>query len=52
MLYYMKNKRMESVHLYIIRCMENHKIHHLCCTTYKSVFDTPNESVTFTPKIR
>ena len=24
----------------------------LCCTTYKSVFDTPNKSVTFTPKIR
>ena len=24
----------------------------LCCITHKSVFDTPNKSVTFTPEIR
>ena len=30
----------------------SYKKYLLCCTTYKSVFDTPNQSVTFTPKTR
>ena len=36
----------------IIYNTNSYKKYLLCCTTYKSVFDTPNQSVTFTPKTR
>ena len=36
----------------VIYNTNSYKKYLLCCTTYKSVFDTPNQSVTFTPKTR